>query len=79
MPTNNEEIARAAEQIEKSLAPTRQEAPIDPTELCKIYTEIKGPLGVILPAIRLIPVYGSAVASGLQLLMSIADKLCPAQ
>jgi hypothetical protein len=77
MPTHNEEIARAAEQIEKSLAPTRQEAPVDPTELCKIYNEIKSPLGVILPAINFIPVYGSAVASGLQLLMSIADKLCP--
>jgi hypothetical protein len=43
MPTNNQEIARAAEEIEKHLAPTRQEAPVDATELCKIYNEIKGP------------------------------------
>jgi hypothetical protein len=78
MPTNNQEIARAAEQIEKHLAPLSVEAAFDPTELCKIYNEVKGPLGVILPAIRLVPVYGSAAASGLQLLMGIADKLCPA-
>jgi hypothetical protein len=77
MPTNNQEIARAAEQIETHLASANLEGPVDPAELCKTYNEIKGPLGVILPGLRLIPVYGSSVASGLQLLMSIADKLCP--
>jgi orotidine-5'-phosphate decarboxylase len=77
MPTNNQEIARAAEQIEKHLAPANLEGPVDPAELCKTYNEIKGSLVVILPGLRLIPVFGSAVASGLQLLMSIADQLCP--
>ena len=77
MPTNNQEIARAVEQIEKHLAPMNLEGPVDPAELCKTYNKIKGALGVILPGLRKIPVFGSAVASGLQLLMSIADKLCP--
>jgi hypothetical protein len=78
MPTNNQEIAQAAQQIERHLASSTQEAQVDPKELCKIYNQIKSPLGVLLPVIRLIPVYGSAVASGVQLLMGIADKLCPA-
>jgi hypothetical protein len=78
MPTE-QEIARAAEQIEKHLAPVSRGVSVDPTELCKTYAQIKGPLGVLLPVIKLIPVYGSAVASGLQLLMGIADKLCPAK
>jgi hypothetical protein len=78
MPTNNQEIVQAAQQIEKHLASSALEAQVDPAELCKIYNQIKSPLGVLLPVIRFIPIYGSAVASGLQLLMGIADKLCPA-
>jgi hypothetical protein len=70
-------IAHAAEQIERNLASMSRGVSVDPTELCKIYGQIKGPLGVLLPVVKLIPVYGSAVAQGLQLLMGIADKLCP--
>jgi type IV secretory pathway VirB2 component (pilin) len=78
MAPSNQEIANAAQEIEQRLAPVNAAAAAPtPQELCKIYNGIKGPLGVILPVIKLIPVYGAAVAGGIQLLMGIADKLCP--
>jgi hypothetical protein len=79
MPTSNQDIVRAVEQIELHLALPEAAAPVNPAELCNVYKQIKGPLGVLLPVIKFIPIYGAAVASGLQLLMGIADKLCPAK
>jgi len=73
----NQDIIKAAEAIERGLNTKTAAAGIDPTELCKIYGQIKGPLGVLLPVIKLIPIYGAPVAAGLQLLMDIANKLCP--
>ena len=79
MPASNHDIVKAAEAIEQHLAaPRLAAAGVDPRQLCKVYDQIKGPLGVLLPVIKLIPVYGSAVASGLQLLMNLADQLCKA-
>jgi hypothetical protein len=75
---NNQEIVKAAEEIESILAKPMVEG-IDPAKICEIYKSIKKPLTVLLPIIRLIPVFGAAVAGGLELLMRIADQLCPAK
>jgi hypothetical protein len=77
MSATNEEILKASAEIERLVRPTTTAAAVDPAELCKVYNSIKGPLGILLPIIKAIPIYGAAVAAGLQLLMGIANKLCP--
>jgi type IV secretory pathway VirB2 component (pilin) len=75
--TTSQEIVTAAEEIEKHTARIQAAAVPDPKQLCEIYNKIKGPLNLLLTVIALIPVYGAAVAKGLQTLMGIADQLCP--
>ena len=80
MTPSNDDIVKAVAQIEQhTTQPGQAMAPasVNPKDLCKTYNSIKGPLGILLPVIKLIPIYGTAVASGLQILMGIADKLCP--
>jgi hypothetical protein len=77
MPATSQEIVKAAEEIEKHTAGVTLEALPDPKQLCDTYNKIKGPLKLIIPAIGFIPVWGTAVAKGLETLMGIADKLCP--
>jgi hypothetical protein len=77
MAANSQEIVAAAEEIEKHTSRVKAAALPDPKQLCDTYNKIKGPLKLLLGVIALIPVYGSAVAKGLETLMGIADKLCP--
>jgi hypothetical protein len=77
MEASSQEILKAAEEIEKQTARVKAAALPDPKQLCETYNKIKGPLKLLLGVIALIPVYGSAVAKGLETLMGIADKLCP--
>jgi hypothetical protein len=77
MEASSQEILKAAEEIEKQTARVIAAVLPDPKQLCETYNKIKGPLKLLLGVIALIPVYGSAVAKGLETLMGIADKLCP--
>ena len=79
MAASSQEIIAAAEEIDRQTSRVRKAGAgvPDPKELCDTYNKIKGPLKLLLGAISLIPVYGAAVAKGLEVLMGIADKLCP--
>ena len=52
-------------------------AGIDAGDLCAKYRSIKGTLTFLLPIIKKIPVYGKTIAGAIEMLMGIADKLCP--
>jgi hypothetical protein len=77
MAASTQEIIAAAEEIEKQTSRVRAAGVPGTQELCDTYNKIKGPLKLLLGVISLIPVYGAAVAKGLEMLMGIADKLCP--
>jgi hypothetical protein len=77
MAANSKEIVAAAEQIEQQTSHVKAAALPDVKQLCETYNKIKTPLKLLLGVIALIPIYGSAVAKGLETLMGIADKLCP--
>lgn len=72
---NNQEIVKASEDIESILAKPRAES-LDVGNICDIYKELKKPLLILLPVIRLMPIIGTAVAGGLEMLMKIADHVC---
>lgn len=46
--------------------------------MCSKYHHIKKFIQIVLPYISKIPVYGSKIVVILEFLMTIADKLCPA-
>jgi hypothetical protein len=78
MTATSQQIIAAAEEIEHHTSHAKAAGIPDPKQLCETYNKIKGPLKLLLGVIALLPVYGSAVATGLQTLMGIADQLCPA-
>lgn len=47
-------------------------------DLCGVYNKIKGPLGIIIPIVERIPLYGKTIASALRLLQQFGDQYCPA-
>lgn len=77
---NNQEFLRSIEAIDAAVPDSagKELALPDLGELCKVFNKIKGPLEVIIPIIELIPVYGSAVAKALRLLLSFGSKVCTA-
>jgi hypothetical protein len=80
MQASDQDIIKAAADLKAELEQPRLEAfALDPAELCKTYSKVKGSLEVLLPAIGLIPVYGAPVASAVKMLMNIANKLCPTE